>query len=76
MKGTKEGLQISGASSGRVLETGPTDNVFINFVDHGGPGIIAFPNQLLQADDLITVSPTHCSCILVPCVLVGVDSAF
>jgi len=36
--------------SGKVLQSGPNDHVFINFVDHGGPGIIAFPN-----DDVVTV---------------------
>jgi legumain len=28
---------------GPVLMSGPSDHVFINFVDHGGTGIIAFP---------------------------------
>jgi legumain len=38
----------------KTLQTGPNDNVFIYFTDHGGPGIIAFPNyQLLHVKDLI-----------------------
>jgi legumain len=26
--------------------------VFVNFVDHGAPGLLAFPNDELYADDL------------------------
>lgn len=44
---------MKGKGSGRVLQSTAADNVFINFVDHGGPGIIAFPNDVLQATDLI-----------------------
>eukprot|EP01060_Flectonema_neradi_P014297 TRINITY_DN20_c0_g1_i2.p1 TRINITY_DN20_c0_g1~~TRINITY_DN20_c0_g1_i2.p1 ORF type:complete len:413 (+),score=125.83 TRINITY_DN20_c0_g1_i2:129-1367(+) len=37
----------------KVLNSTSNDNVFINFVDHGGVGIIAFPDgQLLHADKL------------------------
>jgi len=39
--------------SGRVLETGPEDNLFIYFSDHGAPGLIAFPSEYLYATDLI-----------------------
>lgn len=38
--------------NGRVLTSGPHDNVFINFVDHGAPGLIAFPDTYLYADQL------------------------
>jgi len=38
--------------NGKVLKSGPNDNVFVFFSDHGGPGIIAFPSELLQATDL------------------------
>ena len=31
-------------AKGKVLKSGPSDTVFVNFVDHGGPGIVAFPN--------------------------------
>eukprot|EP00419_Tripos_fusus_P065470 CAMPEP_0172930270 /NCGR_PEP_ID=MMETSP1075-20121228/218903_1 /TAXON_ID=2916 /ORGANISM="Ceratium fusus, Strain PA161109" /LENGTH=482 /DNA_ID=CAMNT_0013791579 /DNA_START=126 /DNA_END=1571 /DNA_ORIENTATION=- len=38
---------------GKVLKSGPNDKVFINFVDHGGVGIVAFPNgPLLHASEL------------------------
>lgn len=39
--------------NGRVLESTADDNVFVNFADHGGTGLIAFPNEYLWADDLI-----------------------
>lgn len=38
--------------TGRVLQSGPNDKVFINFSDHGAPGLIAFPSQYLYATDL------------------------
>lgn len=38
---------------GPVLQSTAQDNVFINFVDHGGPGIIAFPSELLSSSDLM-----------------------
>ncbi len=37
----------------QVLESGPDDNVFIYFADHGGPGIICFPEDYLYAHDLM-----------------------
>lgn len=37
----------------KVLKSGPNDRVFLNFVDHGGVGIIAFPyGGLLHATEL------------------------
>ena len=37
----------------KVLKSTSADNVFVNFVDHGGVGIIGFPNgMLLHADQL------------------------
>ena len=35
------------AGTGRVLESGPDDDVFIYFADHGGVGILAFPQWKL-----------------------------
>jgi legumain len=34
------------------LCSGPNDHVFVNFVDHGAPGLLAFPTDELYADDL------------------------
>jgi legumain len=33
-----------GCANGKVLKSGPNDKVFLNFIDHGGVGIVAFPN--------------------------------
>jgi len=34
---------MKGIGSGKVIESGPNDHVFVNFVDHGATGILAFP---------------------------------
>jgi len=40
-------------ANGKVLKSGPNDRVFLNFIDHGGVGIIAFPNgPLLHVSEL------------------------
>lgn len=49
LQGDAEGMK--GIGSGRVLQSGPHDRVFINMVDHGAPGIFAFPNEYLNATD-------------------------
>jgi Glycosylphosphatidylinositol transamidase (GPIT), subunit GPI8 len=36
----------------KVLESGPDDNIFIYFTDHGATGLVAFPNDYLYADEL------------------------
>ena len=28
--------------------SGPNDHIFVNFVDHGGPDLIAFPNEFVS----------------------------
>lgn len=38
--------------SGKVVKSGPNDNVFVYFTDHGAPGILAFPNDDLAVADL------------------------
>jgi len=50
LAGNKTGV-VGG--SGRVLEAGPEDNVFVYFSDHGATGLIAFPSEYLYANDLI-----------------------
>ena len=40
-------------AKGKVLKSTEKDTVFVNFVDHGGPGIVAFPNgPMLHVSDL------------------------
>lgn len=46
-------IAMQGIGSGRVIESGPDDVLFVNFVDHGGPGVLYFPNDELMADKLI-----------------------
>lgn len=50
ISGDEKGLK--GIGSGRVLASGPNDHVFINFVDHGAPGLLAFPSSELHARTL------------------------
>jgi glycosylphosphatidylinositol transamidase (GPIT) subunit GPI8 len=48
-----EGNATGVPANGPVLKSGPSDKVFVNFVDHGGVGIVAFPNgPLLHASEL------------------------
>ncbi|KAG8296255.1 hypothetical protein J6590_060925 [Homalodisca vitripennis] len=49
---------VRGVGSGKVLKSGPNDHVFVNFVDHGAPGLIGFPNDVMHADDLIRALKT------------------
>ena len=43
----------SEGATGKVLKSKADDTVFVNFVDHGGPGIVAFPNgPFLHVKDL------------------------
>ena len=49
LQGNKSAVQ---GGNGKVLTSGPNDNVFINFVDHGAPGLVAFPDTYLYADQL------------------------
>jgi legumain len=51
---------MKGVGSGKVLESGPDDNVFVYFTDHGATGLVAFPNGVLYAKDLnTTIAKMH-----------------
>lgn len=40
--------------SGKVVNSGPNDHIFIYYSDHGGPGVLGMPtNPNLYADDLL-----------------------
>ncbi|KAG8375645.1 hypothetical protein BUALT_Bualt10G0121800 [Buddleja alternifolia] len=42
--------------SGKVVDSGPNDHIFIYYTDHGGPGMLGMPTSpYLYADDLIDV---------------------
>ncbi|KRZ41926.1 Legumain, partial [Trichinella pseudospiralis] len=38
--------------SGKVIKSGPNDHIFINFVDHGGSGILCFPEGEMTIGEL------------------------
>ncbi|CAI0409119.1 unnamed protein product [Linum tenue] len=39
--------------SGKVLDSGPNDHIFIYYTDHGGPGVLGMPTSpYMYADDL------------------------
>jgi len=42
----------SGVGSGKTLLSGPKDNIFVYFADHGAKGLVGFGNNLLKATDL------------------------
>jgi len=43
---------MKGKGTGRVLTSGKKDRVFVNIVDHGAPGLVAFPSTTLYKEDL------------------------
>lgn len=55
LSGDSKGVEKLTGRKGRVIESGPNDRVFVNFADHGAPGVIAFPDDYLAADDLNNV---------------------
>ncbi|XP_060560340.1 legumain-like [Ruditapes philippinarum] len=48
LKGEKD--KVNGK---KVIDSGPKDHVFVNFVDHGGPGILGFGSKMLKAQKLM-----------------------
>ena len=49
-----DAAKVKGKGTGRVLGSTNSDNVFIFFSDHGGPGLIAFPRSNLYATTLLS----------------------
>jgi len=43
---------LTGTGNGKVLKSTSADNVFVNFVDHGGVGLIGFPRSVMHKADL------------------------
>mmetsp|Transcript_7208 Transcript_7208/g.13235 ORF Transcript_7208/g.13235 Transcript_7208/m.13235 type:complete len:424 (-) Transcript_7208:1251-2522(-) len=58
---TGDASKVKRAGNGRVLQSTSADNVFINFVDHGGVGLIAFPSAYLYANTFIAALNTMSS---------------
>jgi legumain len=54
LAGNKQALQ--GVGSGKVVDSGADDEVFVYFADHGGPGILGMPQgqPYLYAKDLVS----------------------
>ncbi|KAH9503065.1 hypothetical protein Btru_075896 [Bulinus truncatus] len=52
LTGDAAGVKKLLGRDGKVIASGPNDRVFVNFVDHGAPGVLAFPNDVLHAEDL------------------------
>ncbi|XP_025195726.1 legumain-like [Melanaphis sacchari] len=48
--GNKKDMRSIG--TGKVVDGGPRDKIFINFVDRGATGILSFPDDYLYADEL------------------------
>ncbi|KRX10724.1 hypothetical protein PPERSA_03782 [Pseudocohnilembus persalinus] len=46
LSGDGENLKYKEYSNQRVFKTNESDNIFVFFSDHGGPGLISFPPQL------------------------------
>jgi len=55
---TGDKAYVAGKGTSRVLESTAADRVFINFSDHGAPGLIAFPSTYLYADKLLAAFNT------------------
>jgi len=54
---TGDKAAVKNIGSGRVIDSGPNDHVFVNFVDHGATGILGFPDGELtvkQLNDALT----------------------
>merc|ERR1711936_736062 len=48
-----QGEKVDGIfGSGKTLESGPNDNVFVYFTDHGAKGLVAFGESVLKATEL------------------------
>jgi len=44
------------AGSGKIVNSGPNDHIFIFYSDHGSPGLVSFVHDTLYADDLNNVT--------------------
>lgn len=53
LRGDAEGLK--GVGSGKVVNAGPNDRIFINMDDHGSPGLFCFPYDNMYAEDFANV---------------------
>ncbi|GFR98335.1 legumain-like [Elysia marginata] len=52
LKGDKEKVKSLVGREGKVIDSGPEDNVFVAVSDHGGPGSLLMPDRLMSAKEL------------------------
>lgn len=52
LTGNKTAMREIGSE--KVIESGPDDVIFVNFVGHGTHGVLMFPNHELFADDFLS----------------------
>ncbi|XP_059163374.1 legumain-like [Physella acuta] len=56
LQGDKEAIRQLTGKDGKVINSGPEDYIFVNFADHGAPGILGMPQTpYLKARELNTV---------------------
>ncbi|CAL1542423.1 unnamed protein product [Lymnaea stagnalis] len=48
LTGDAAGVKKLLGREGKVINSGPDDKIFVNFADHGAPGILAFPNDVVS----------------------------
>jgi legumain len=49
---------LTGTGNGKVLRSDSDDNVFVNFIDHGGVGLIGFPRSVMHKAELLKALET------------------
>nr|WIM48522.1 asparaginyl endopeptidase [Conus monile] len=54
LSGNEKKVKELTGHDGKVIKSGPDDHVFVNFADHGAPGLLAFPDQMLYARKLMS----------------------
>ncbi|KAK3770711.1 hypothetical protein RRG08_037900 [Elysia crispata] len=52
LKGDKEAVKKLIGREGKVIDSGPEDNIFVAVSDHGGPGSLLMPDRLMTAKEL------------------------
>nr|KAG5696962.1 hypothetical protein BaRGS_008424 [Batillaria attramentaria] len=52
LTGNSSGIRELLGREGKVIVSGSDDHVFVNFADHGAPGLLAFPEDVLHAKPL------------------------
>ena len=52
LTGDKAKVKKLTGREGKVIDSGPDDNVFVAVSDHGGPGTLLFPDRLMNVKEL------------------------